>query len=70
MEQRTTKRLWLAGLRVGKGLKQKDVAELLGISVSAYTHYELGTRTPTYYKAKKLSEMFDVDIARFYEQVS
>lgn len=36
----------LRTLRTGKNLKQSEIAKHLGISVSAYSHYECGERTP------------------------
>lgn len=36
----------LIGLRTEKGLTQQQLADFLGISVSAVTNYELGIRIP------------------------
>ena len=35
-------------LRKERGLKQKDVAEALGLSPKAFAHYEAGRRKPNY----------------------
>ena len=36
----------LKELRTEKGVKQKDVAEFIGISTKGYCFYELGQREP------------------------
>lgn len=35
-------------LRKAKGVKQKEVADFLGVTLGAYAHYEHGTREPAY----------------------
>lgn len=36
----------LRNLRVSKGLRQSEVANALNLSLSAYSHYECGSRMP------------------------
>lgn len=50
--------------RIAKELKQSDVAEMLGKSVSAISSYELGTRRPNLDDTKKLCDILDIDIAK------
>ncbi len=45
-----------------KGLTQKQVAELLGITVRAYQHYEAGDRNPTLEKSFKLAEILGIKV--------
>lgn len=52
----------LRALRVKHSLRQKDVAERLGISESAYGYYEQGRREPSQEVLIKLAEIFDVSI--------
>lgn len=47
-------------LRISKGVRQKDVAEYLGLSTKAYNYYELGTREPSIKSIVKLCAYFDV----------
>lgn len=47
-------------LRLEKGLSQKEVAYLLGLSKNAFTNYELGIREPSLNTLKKICELFDV----------
>lgn len=47
-------------LREKKGLRQKDVAELIGVSQVAYSYYEKGSREPDYATLVKLSDFFGV----------
>lgn len=52
----------LKELRLEKDLLQKDIANYLKISTSAYGFYEQGKRTPDPEIMKKLSEFFNVSI--------
>lgn len=36
----------LAGLRKARGLTQREVAEAIGVSTSAYSQYEIGAKMP------------------------
>ena len=47
-------------LRKEKGLAQKDVAEYLGITKSAYGFYEQNRREPSPETIKKLADYFEV----------
>ena len=60
-------RHWLIEMRVAKGWPQKKVAELSGISRSYYSGIELGTRTPSAYKAKKIAAALGFDWTIFFE---
>jgi transcriptional regulator with XRE-family HTH domain len=50
----------LTELRNAKGLAQKDIAEYLGITKSAYGFYEQNRREPSPEIIKKLADYFDV----------
>lgn len=52
----------LKKLRKEKDVKQKDVANVLNISASAYGFYEQGKRTPTSDMFSKLADYFDVSV--------
>lgn len=49
----------LKELRVERGLKQKDVAEALEISVSCYGGYEQGYREPDLKTLIKICKLFE-----------
>ncbi len=49
-------------LRIKSGMKQKDVAKILGLKPSTYSSKEVGDRRFNIYEAIKLSELFDCDI--------
>jgi len=53
-----SKRLRL--LREEKGLLQKDIADLLNISTSAYGYYEQGKRTPDLHVVQVLANFYGV----------
>lgn len=50
--------------RVAKGMKQSEIALILGKSVSAISSYELGTRRPNLDDAKKLCDLLELDIVQ------
>lgn len=50
----------LKSLRQDQGLLQKDIAEKLNITTSAYGYYEQGKRTPDSNTLDKLAEIFNV----------
>lgn len=50
----------LKGLRVAKGMSQKDLAEKLGVAKSAVSFYENGERFPSYDVLIKISRIFNV----------
>lgn len=52
----------LKDLRKTKNLRQQDIADKLGISVSGYGNYELGQREPDFETLKKLSNFFEVSV--------
>ena len=49
-------------LRVASGMKQGEIAELLGVGRSAYTYYELSRSKPDYDSLIKLAKLFHVSI--------
>ena len=50
----------LKELRLEKGLSQKVIAKALGITLSAYSNYEQGIRTPSIETIKKICEYYKV----------
>lgn len=50
----------LAELRHEKGLSQKEIAKLLYIPQTTYSHYEVGNREPSIETIIKLCDLFDV----------
>ncbi|MDY2734711.1 helix-turn-helix transcriptional regulator [Intestinibacter sp.] len=52
----------LKSLRVRQGLKQKDVADILGIEANSYSCKENGKRKFTVEEAIKLSQLFKCKI--------
>ncbi len=46
--------------RIEKGLRQKDVAEAMGLTLRAICNYEAGTREPSLDTLKKLCLFFNV----------
>lgn len=52
----------LRSLREKRGWRQKDVAEKLGISESAYGYYEQGRREPSNDTLRQLADIFNVKI--------
>jgi Predicted transcriptional regulators len=52
----------LRELRLRKNLSQEEVARQIGITRSAYSHYEINNRQPVYDTLIKLSSYFDVSL--------
>ncbi|NMA95557.1 MAG: helix-turn-helix transcriptional regulator [Clostridiales bacterium] len=52
----------LRQLRERRGLLQKDIAKLLGISTSAYGYYEQGKRDPNTESLIELAKFFNVSV--------
>lgn len=50
----------LRSLRIENKLTQKQVADRIGLAISAVSSYESGTRYPSYEALIKLSKMFHV----------
>lgn len=57
------KRAELKAFRVSKGLTQKDVAEMLGISTSHYACIEQGTHNPSTKLVKVFCNVFGKEYA-------
>ena len=54
--------LRLIQLRKDKHLTQADMADILGLSRSSYTCYEIGTSTPTLATLIELADLFKVSL--------
>ncbi|MFW5434183.1 helix-turn-helix domain-containing protein [Paenibacillus apiarius] len=52
----------IAELREGKGWTQEELAELLGITRAALSHYEKDRRKPDFETLTKLADQFEVSI--------
>ncbi|TVX92970.1 helix-turn-helix domain-containing protein [Paenibacillus agilis] len=52
----------LRRLRISRKLSQEEVARYIGVTRSAYSHYEINSRQPVYDTVRKLSNLFDVSI--------
>ena len=50
----------LKSLRIEKKLTQKQVADRIGLAISAVSSYESGTRNPSYDVLAKLARIFHV----------
>ena len=50
----------LKSLRIEKNLTQKQVADRIGLAISAVSSYESGTRYPSYDVLVKLARIFHV----------
>lgn len=62
----TEKRKLLITARKSKGLTQKQVAEIAGISRTAYTNIELGTAMPSVKTAISIAKALDFDWTSFF----
>lgn len=56
-------------LRIKKGLKQKDLATILGISTSKYCKIENGSTEPSFNELLILLELFNIDILKLNKMI-
>lgn len=56
----------LKSLRAKNGMKQQDLAELIGISVTTYSNKENGMRKFTIEEALKIADIFKCDIREIF----
>ena len=59
----------LKELRAEKGLTQKDLGNLVGVTHNAITQYEKGSRLPKKEILIKICEILEVKIEQFYYAV-
>ncbi|MFC4777644.1 helix-turn-helix domain-containing protein [Paenibacillus sp. GCM10023252] len=52
----------LKELRLSRNLSQEEVARTVGITRSAYSHYEINNRQPVYETVIKLAGFFEVSL--------
>ncbi|OPA73240.1 transcriptional regulator [Paenibacillus selenitireducens] len=52
----------LKQLRLQRNISQEEVARTIGITRSAYSHYEINNRQPVYETLLKLSTFFEVSL--------
>lgn len=54
-------------LRTCKNVSQSQIADMVGISRSLYTHYELGRRTPDAEVLYKIANRFGIEMGMLFE---
>lgn len=52
----------LRNLRTSRNMSQEQVARHIGLTRSAYSHYEINNRQPVYATLLKLAVLFDVSV--------
>jgi len=52
----------LRQLRLKRSISQEEVAKHIGITRSAYSHYEINNRQPVYETLLKLASFYDVSL--------
>lgn len=55
-------------IRKERGLRQKDVAEKLGIATHSYTRYECGNRRPNIYMLLKIADILGVKASELLDE--
>ncbi|GAA0076147.1 hypothetical protein UT300005_05250 [Clostridium sp. CTA-5] len=56
----------LKAYRMLKGIKQEEVAEILGISLTTYSKKETGKTQFSLEEAKKMSDYFNISIEQLF----
>lgn len=49
-------------LRKNKGLKQQEIADILGVKRNTYSDWENGKSKPNYEKLEKIADFFSVSL--------
>lgn len=60
---------WLRDLRVKRGLTQKEVANIIGVSVQAYNFYENSKRKISFEVAQDIASALDFDVIMFFDKI-
>ncbi|CAH0120979.1 MULTISPECIES: helix-turn-helix domain-containing protein [unclassified Paenibacillus] len=60
----------LRQLRMNRNISQEEVARTIGITRSAYSHYEINNRQPVYETLLKLAAFYDVSLDYIVSGVS
>lgn len=58
----------LLELRQQRGYSQQDIAEVLGVTREAYSHYERNTREPNLEIVLKLAKFYQIDISELINE--
>lgn len=61
------KREWMKELRIAKGLKLREIAEVFGISFQHYHDIEKGRRNPSIELSLEMAKFFETPIEQFLE---
>lgn len=56
----------LKTVRKKRGLTQKEVADMLGVTIATYSRYESGQYEPSFENMEKLAKLFSVDITYLF----
>jgi len=56
--------------RANTGLKQRQVADYLGLQSMAISNWERGVNAPSYEKLGKLAELYGVPVGWFFEEAA
>jgi putative transcriptional regulator len=59
------KREWLKKLRKDKGLKTREIAEIVGVSFQHYNDIENGRRNPSIELSLEIAKVFGVSVEKF-----
>lgn len=60
---------YITNLRIEKKFRQQDVAKRIGCAASMISQLEAGHKVPTHAKIARLSELFGVSPAEFYNRI-
>lgn len=60
----------LVELRQSRGISQKEIADYLGITREAYSHYERNTREPNLEMMMKLAKFYQIEISELMNETT
>ena len=60
----------ISEIRKDKGIKQKELEEIIGVAKGTFSNYETGRFSPSYDMLKKIADALDVSTDYLLERVS
>lgn len=60
----------LVELRQSRGISQKEIADYLGVTREAYSHYERNTREPNLEMMMKLAKFYQIEISELMNETT
>lgn len=64
------RRIWMVQKRLEKDLTQTELAKLVNVSNRTISEIERGNRNPSAKLAKRLADILEVNMEKFYDEIA